>query len=486
MASDRELVAQALARPWSYARVKLGKNLHPKHEAVLRDLYEPGSRVAFRCGNEVGKTSSVAVSAILHHCDILKGLVVSTAGVKRQVEHQLWPNLTLYQHLYPDWKFSGLSIKDAQGRERYLGFTAADQGTFQGFHNLDGPLMIVCDESAAINDQILQAAEERCNPTRFLLMGSPLDPQGVFYQACTSLARHYKQHKLSQLECTSDKLLRVESGGVESLRNQRGWLDPAVIQRKIDKWGPEHPLVLSNVFAEFSLKVEGALLSLREWDACLESPPTLAEHATENHVFIDFAAGRAKNVIAVRKGNKVWIEAAWREKNTMAAIGECVSRLNRLSREIKLKPHEVEGDADGLGIVFCQAIAEAGWPIQHFHGGGKPLLNPEYRDRISEVWTEGTIGIRKREWILPRDEELKGQLISRKAARDSKGRLTIESKEDMARRGIESPDEADAVLGAMGPLPLGKSINLSDPDLQRNWMEQAHEELMPELPGATC
>src|SRR6185503_20307912 len=98
-------------------------------------------------------------------CEVLKGLAVSTAGVKRQVEHQRWPNLTLYQHLYPGWKFSGLSIKDAQNRERYLGFTAANQGTFQGFHNLDGPLLIVCDASAAIPDDILQAAEERCNPT---------------------------------------------------------------------------------------------------------------------------------------------------------------------------------------------------------------------------------------------------------------------------------------------------------------------------------
>ena len=152
MDDPRELTAQALARPWTYARAKLGKILHPKQVAVLKDLYQPGSRVVMRCGNEVGKTSSVAASAILHHCDILKGLVVSTAGVRRQVAHQLWPNLTLYQHLYPGWTFSGTSIKDAGGRERYLGFTAANQGTFQGFHDLDGPLMIIIDEAAAVAD----------------------------------------------------------------------------------------------------------------------------------------------------------------------------------------------------------------------------------------------------------------------------------------------------------------------------------------------
>lgn len=469
MGSDREMTAQALARPWTYARVKLGKKLHPKHEAVLRDLYQPGSRVLFRCGNEVGKTSSVAVSAILHHCEVLKGLVVSTAGVRRQVEHQLWPNLTLYQHLYPGWSFKGLSIKDEKGRERYLGFTAADDGTFQGFHNLDGPLMIICDEAAAIADSIIMSAEERCNPTRFLLMGSPLDPQGVFYKASSELASFYKQHKLAQTECTT------EAGY---------WLDPAVIKRKIEKWGEEHPIVLSNVFAEFSLKVEGALLSLREWDQCLETPPTAS--GIERHVFLDFAAGRAENVIGARVGNKVWIEGAMRERNTMAAIGWFVSKLNKLKREIGLKPHEVEGDADGMGIVFCQALAEAGWPIQHFHGAKPPLSNPEYRDRISEVWTEGTIGIRKAEWILPRDEELKAQMISRKAARDSKGRLTIESKEEMAKRGLPSPDRADAALGAMAGLPMVESLNIAGTrEHQESWIEQAYEEQSRgDVPGA--
>lgn len=465
-AEDKELVAQALAKPWSYARVKLGKTLHPKHEAVLRDLYEPGSRVVARCGNEVGKTSSIAVAAILHHCDVLKGLVVSTAGVRRQVEHQLWPNLTLYQHLYPGWKFSGLSIKDDKGRERYLGFTAANQGTFQGFHNLDGPLMIIIDEAAAVSDEIIQAAEERCNPARFLLMGSPLDPQGVFYRASADLSKFYRQHKLPQGEFT---------------RENGWWLDSATIQRKIDKWGAEHPVVLSNIFAEFALQVENALLSLREWDACLESPPQPAGH--ERHVFLDFAAGRAENVIAVRVGNKVWIESAWREKNTMAAVGEFIVRLNKLRSQTGLKPEEVEGDADGMGIVFCHALAEGGWPIQHFHGANKPLCNSEYKNRISEVWTEGTIAIRKREWILPRDEDLKAQLVTRKGARDSKGLLMLERKEDMAARGVESPDRADAVLGAMAPLPLVRSLNASDAELNRNWLQAAYDEEPIGIPG---
>lgn len=53
--------------------------------------------------------------------------------------------------------------------------------------------------------------------------------------------------------------------------------------------------------------------------------------------------------------------------------------------------------------------------------------------------------------ILPDDEILKEQLVNRKWRRTSDGKLLLESKEDLKRRGGHSPDRADAVLGAMMP-----------------------------------
>ena len=453
-----EVTAQALARPWTYANARLGMTLHPKQEGVLRDLYEPGGRVLFACGNEVGKTSKVAAATILWHSEILKGLTVSTAGAWRQVTKQLVPALKSFSHLFPGWEFNSDSIL-VNGQYRYIGYSARDQGVFQGFHNTtDAPLLMIIDEAAAVSDEIFLAAEERCNPTRLLIMGSPLDPTGLFYRYRTDLAKFYKQHKLTQPECTTDKGY---------------WLDPAIIARKLDKWGAEHPIVLSSVFADFSLKVEGALLSLREWEAAIESPPEWA--GTARHVFLDFAAGRAENVIGVAHGNRAWIASAWREKNTMAAVGEFVARLGKLKKEIGLRPEEVEGDADGMGIVFCDALAEAGWPVGKFRGGSSPrFTNGEYRDLIAEVWTEGTSAIRRREWILPNDEELKGQLISRKTMRDPKGLMRLEAKEDMSKRGIPSPDRADALLGAMAPCPMvsGRQVLGQDDDLAQQFVEQ--------------
>jgi hypothetical protein len=240
---DRELVARSCATPWNYAKAKLGMNLTPKQAAVLKDWFVPGSRVACRCGNEVGKTSRLAVASILHHAEQLKGMVVSTAGVARQVKTQLIPNLQTVRTPLPGLEVSGgFASSTPRAELRYLGFTAANEGTFQGFHNLDGPLGIILDESAIIKDKLIIAAEERCNPTRFLMMGSPLDPTGQFYKNCTSQAKYYKQHKITQFDCP--------------------WISKEVIERRIEKYGPEHPIVLSSIYADFCLKVEGALLSL--------------------------------------------------------------------------------------------------------------------------------------------------------------------------------------------------------------------------------
>jgi hypothetical protein len=47
--------------------------------------------------------------------------------------------------------------------------------------------------------------------------------------------------------------------------------------------------------------------------------------------------------------------------------------------------------------------------------------------------------------LLPDDEELAGQLSAPKYKFDSAGRIVIESKEDMKKRGVDSPDRADAL-----------------------------------------
>jgi hypothetical protein len=57
--------------------------------------------------------------------------------------------------------------------------------------------------------------------------------------------------------------------------------------------------------------------------------------------------------------------------------------------------------------------------------------------------------IERRQIRIPNDEKLIAQLTSRRKLYDSKGREKLESKADLRGRGAESPDRADALIGAI-------------------------------------
>lgn len=57
--------------------------------------------------------------------------------------------------------------------------------------------------------------------------------------------------------------------------------------------------------------------------------------------------------------------------------------------------------------------------------------------------------IERRQIIIPNDEKLIAQLSSRQKLYDSHGRERLESKAELQSRGVESPDRADALIGAI-------------------------------------
>lgn len=412
--------------------------LHPKQAALLKDLFPASgkSRVSARCANEVGKTRRILTAAILYAIEILDAQVISTAGVWMQVAQQLIPSLKQYAKLYPRWRFLDTSIK-VDGIDRYVGFSARDEGFAQGFHKDQRRRLFACvDEAAAVDSTIIRSVEDRCNPDYFLVMGSPLDPIGAFYDIETKLSAHYSHHHLSQMDCLS---------------SDGHWIDAADIERKIAKWGRDSQFVQSNVFGEFSKVVAGAIISLGEFDSAMQSLPPFNGERSDRHAFLDFAAGRAKNVFAVRVGNRTWIEKKWVDVNTMSACGEFLATFCKLHREYGLQPEEIDADADGLGGPMIDRLHEMGLKVNRFHGGSQPRFNAEYQNAIAEAWGEGAAKLKRKNVIVEPDEEFKGQALARQIKRNSSGKFQLESKEDMAKRSLPSPDEADAIFGAMMP-----------------------------------
>jgi hypothetical protein len=157
----------------------------------------------------------------------------------------------------------------------------------------------------------------------------------------------------------------------------------------------------------------------------------------------------------------VTLEKIWRDSNEMACVGEIIGILNRLKKEHGLLPEQASMDASGAGRPMANRLHELGYMVNKFFGGSTDVrFDSECYNQRAEVWSRGCATIKACGVIVPDNEELRMQLLQGVQKRHSSGKFLMQSKEDMIKDGMESPDEADAVLGALMPAPQARSVNL--------------------------
>lgn len=407
-----------------------------KQKRVLDDLNEHGAKVAARTCNGAGKTTLLIPAATLWFMTVHpRAKVVITSGVDRQVREQLFPALHACRGRLGGWNFHDARIEAPNG-STCVGFSTRDGGHFEGWHGNkdpfydllqhDGPLMIIIDEGKSVLPAIYDAVE-RCTYQRLLMASSCGAALGRFYDAFNKDAAYFKTHQLAAGDCPH----------ADHKKNKE-----LILRRGIND-----PLVQSKVFAEFMGAEKDAVVQLAWFARC--SPAALQFVDGEVSYYCDYAAGGDENVFAECRGNRTRVIAAWRERDTMRACGEFI----RLFRAAGLTPEKVAecvaGDDCGAGKVMNDRLHELGWRIQRDNAGAAADDAKVYFNRSAETWFDGAKKMESGAIIIEDDDLLHAQLASRRQKPRSDGRLQLESKEEMAKRGVGSPDRADAVLGAM-------------------------------------
>lgn len=151
--------------------------------------------------------------------------------------------------------------------------------------------------------------------------------------------------------------------------------------------------------------------------------------------------GNNKSSIALRQGRVVfWVKSVAKFDTEQVAdwvIEECEA-LPRL-------PDQIAVDTIGVGAGVYDKLRRK-WPERVVAVvSSEKVEDGKFYNLRARMWSDG------REWLkdgpvsLPRDLKLKTQLTApRYTFKDSK--LLIESKDDMLKRGVQSPDDADAVV----------------------------------------
>ncbi len=422
--------------PIGFVEGILGLSLYPWQDRALTPLElatGPRARrtkISLVTPNGAGKSERVVAGAALWWAAAhARGKVVITSKDSKQLTQQIVPAIDRHVGRLGGWRavHSPYYLVRTPTGGSIHAFVTSEGTRFEGWHkedDTDGPLLIIVDEAKSVPEPIFQGAD-RCTFNALLYCSSPGIMQGRFYDSHT-------RHR-DQFHC-------VQAGLIDCPHIPR-----AKVEDILRGYGERHPFTRSSVYGEFMEQEDDAakfVVGLAALQRCLRNPPDPREGIVA--AFCDFAAGGDENVVAVRRGNRVEIAAAWREADKRAAVGRFLTEFRRA----RLAPEQVWCDASDKDMA--DLLAGAGWRVnrQNF---GAPASNPEmYVSWGAEAWHETGLAIERCEVILPGgDAVLHAQLTTRQKGINARGRLCLEDKFAMRRRRLPSPDRADAVCGVL-------------------------------------
>lgn len=172
--------------------------------------------------------------------------------------------------------------------------------------------------------------------------------------------------------------------------------------------------------------------------------------------------GGDETVCVVRQGDKVLYIEAWAHQDTTFSAG----RVARLIREYK--PTITNVDSIGLGAGVFDPLRNEGLAVREINVGEAALDKEVYVNRKAEYYGLLQKRFENGEIDIPDNSRLQSQLSSLKYLyKDTK--LQIESKESMRRRGMQSPDYADALMLAFIDTQSGPVTPISTLDFPRRY-----------------
>ena len=409
-------------------------------QEVLTDLANH-NRVAVRSGQGVGKTGVEAVALLWFTACFSNARVVATAPTLKQLHDVLWSEVSKWQSRSPllqhilKWTKTRVYMKGNEERWFAVARTATKPENMQGFHE-DNMLFIV-DEASGVTDAIMEAIHGTLSGdnNKLLMCGNPTKTSGTFYNSFHGDRDRYRCHKVSSRDSK-----RTNKDNIDFL---------------IAKYGEGSNVVRVRVDGEFPLAEDDTFITLTMIESAINTEIDLSGNITFG---VDVARyGDDKTVIAVKQGNSMTLPIIRHGQDLMRTVGDTV----RLYRDtLKRCPNyrgmiTVNVDDTGLGGGVTDRLAEVKieeklrqMDINAINFGGK-IDNKDaaenYANMGTWLWAKLRDDLQAGNLAFPNDTELVAQLSTRKYALNSKGKIVLESKDAMKKRGIPSPDKGDAV-----------------------------------------
>ncbi len=446
---DLYLHAKALHDdPVLFGQEILGRTYSPDQVDIARSVARPGSRTAVHSCHGSGKTFLGGDLVLWFISTRSPAKVITTAAGARSVDAQIWSEMrAAYRRARA--KLGGRMLPRKSelifSEDHFaLGFSADDIHKFRGYHSPN--LFVLVDEAAGVPLPIYTAIDGLTvgDNDRVLIQGNPGEPSGPYYDRCRGSEYH-------TIEINAHTQPNVVAGReIFPGMVTRRWVEE---RRRV--WGEGTPLWEMLVEGRFPAQGINTLISLTWIEAAIAREPGILDQPTV--IACDVAyEGTDETVILILENDMVTEIEGWHGRDPMETCGRLVRWWEKFKDRQDVR---VVVDDIGVGAGIAPRLHEQDIPCIRFTASMKPWYSghktkkPDKRTEVffnlrAQAWWWLREALRGGQVTLPQDDRLKGQLTSVLYRPRSDGTIQVESKDEMRKRGLHSPDRADALIMA--------------------------------------
>lgn len=435
---------------------KLKANAHrPGHEwEVIQEAIASGHGIGKSAGI-VGMLGMWAMSTF----PMTKGVV--TANTDTQLRTKTWPELTKWHgyainshwftitatSLYSNWKDASGNSLEKLWRLDAIPWSENNTEAFAGLHNEGKRIVLIFDEASAIADPVWETAEgaltDAGTEILWVVAGNPTRARGRFRECFT------KQRELWTA-------VNVDSRTVEGINLSR-------VERWARIYGEDSQFFNVRVKGQF-VEADANQLIATEWIA--EARMRGKQHVVPDgsmprlRITVDVAdGGEDDTVVTVTRHYQSFRHVLKQKKfsfsPSVAVIeaGEAVARMWDAYGGNAENGDDIVVDSLGVGAGTAGFLMKKGLPVVQYKGGESSSNPKAFRNRRVQSYIALRNDMRDGFVIFAPDmledeeewTEFEEQLCSVRGKPGTDKLEDLQTKEEMKRDGIKSPDHADSL-----------------------------------------
>lgn len=399
---------------------------------VLCALRDGKTRISVRSGHGVGKSALISwiiLWLLLTRQDVKIPLGAVTQNQLRDVN---MPEIRKWASHLPDELAAQVEIQGERVFVKALPEMAfsvvrtcskENPTALQGFHAKH--LAFILDEASGIPDIVFETAIGALSTPGaiMILFGNPNYNSGYFYET------HHKNRD-------DWWTLRVSCEDVPRAMGH--------IEQVIKEYGRESNAYKVRVLGDFPDADDETLIGLSLIEAAVDRD---VEPMGVMPVWgLDPARmGSDRSALCKRRGNTLMEKVKiYNQRDTMTLAGLIVREWDETP--IDDRPHEICIDVIGIGAGVYDRLDELGLPVAPVNVSESPSVDSTFVRLRDELWDKARKWFEARDCRIVPDSGLIAELSSVRYGFTSAGKLKVESKDDMKRRGMRSPDIADSFV----------------------------------------